>query len=181
MAAITPFKQLLLELDRTRADLAMDAAASMLSAIRKRVQQDRVSPDGSPYSPYSSRPLSPKVWSGLPVRSANKSKKIKEATKLAGGLFSYEQWRRVNNLRTDKKDFTFTGEMMNNLTVFPTKGQTSPVKVVISPRSDHLKERLEYNEKREGKEILAPSPSTIQRQEQTLAEAYERILTKYLS
>lgn len=176
----TRIKSLISEIQRKQPDIAIGVAASFLSAIRNRVQSERVGVDGQPYSDYSTRPLSPKTWPSLPSRG-NKDSKIERAKRKDNGLFSYKTWREVNNLRTDRKDFTFTGEMFQSLQLSPVASTNKGVKVTISPRTERSKKVLEHNEKREGKPILQPDQDTIQEQELIVAQELERIIQKAFS
>ena len=179
--SIQNIRNLLAELDRSRVKFATDAANTMLAQIKARVQTERVNTEGRPYSPYSTRPLSPKKWGSLPLRSSGSRREaaINRAKELAGGgLFSYKQWREANRLRTDRKDFTFTGEMLSSLKVFPAKAESGLVKIVISPRDETNKEKLGYNEARDG-EILAPDKDTVELIETVMASRYENLIKKY--
>jgi hypothetical protein len=176
----TRLKRLISDIQRNQPDIAVGVAASFLAAIRNRVQLERVGVDGQPYSNYSTRPLSPKTWPSLPSRG-NKESKIDQATKQAGGLFSYKTWRDVNDLKTDRKDFTFTGEMFKSMQVSPVAATNKGVKVTISPRTERSQDVLAANEKREGKPILQPDKDTIQEQELIVAQELERLIQKAFS
>jgi len=97
-------------------------------------------------------------------------------------LFSYKTWREVNNLKTDRKDFTFTKQLWDDMVSSPVAVETNKgVKVVISPKTARSKKVLEANEKREGKPILQPDKDTIQEQELIVAQELERLIQKAFS
>lgn len=82
---------------------------------------------------------------------------VKRLFELSGG---YKQFRELHTRQTKFVDFTFTGEMMNNIKIVSSNSEHSSGVVVIAAEKDIEKKKLAGNTKRKG-DILELSRKEI--------------------
>ena len=89
---------------------AQQVAANDLAAlVTNRVVQKGENYLGSAFSPYSKNTVAAwRFWGKSRTQAAER--KLRALSRAKGAL-SYEEFRSLNNLKTDKKNFEFTGEM----------------------------------------------------------------------
>ena len=102
-----------------------------------------------------------------------------------GDIFGFYSpaWAKVredNNLPTEAKDFTFTGEMWRDTGVLAADNTNASTTVVIGGQTQRAIELLAFNSERDGN-LLAPSDEEIQFVTDAHEERVFTILNKYLS
>ena len=140
-----------------------------LAMIEKRVRRSGVAADGNKFSPYSSKPTLVGAKSFVTKAAAESvfaSRKKRRALEwvtykghrlavLPGG---YKQIRRIEGRQVGYKGFERTSEMWKSMHVLGTKYNGSGIFVTTVGTENPLSiQKLEGNNAREGKEILALS------------------------
>jgi hypothetical protein len=141
------------------AKLVKTAGFDMVALVTDRVVQKGVSADGSRFSAYSDRPMNAKKLKGKSRRDSAE-KRVQSAIK-EGVLMSYREFREINGLKTDKKNFEFTGEMWRKFGVVRYSYSAGKFELVFGGKTAEAKKKLAKNSKREGKDISEPSKSEI--------------------
>lgn len=90
-------------------------------------------------------------------RTNNQGKKIRLAV-LEGG---YDKFRKLHGRQTNFVDFTFSGDMWNDIKIISKKTEHNTGTIVIGAEKEEEKKKLEGNTKREGT-ILDLSDSEIE-------------------
>lgn len=134
------------------------AGADLAALIKNRVVQTGRNAEGQQFSPYSEKPAPAFLYYGK-SRSAQGEQRVRAKAKKREGI-SYREFRELNNLNTDKKNFEFTGEMWRGIEVQESKkGQVSVV--VIAGNTQEVRDRLRYHTEAERINILKPSGEEI--------------------
>lgn len=152
---IDALKARLLEELPTQAKIA---GADLAALIKNRVVQTGINAEGQAFSPYSEKEVPAYLYFGR-SRSQQGENKVRAKAKKREGV-SYREFRNLNNLKTDKKNFEFTGEMWRGVEVQTTKqGQVSVA--VIAGNSQTVKDKLRYATEQEKINILKPSKEEL--------------------
>lgn len=137
--------------------VAIKAVNDMLALTINRVTQTGTASDGAPFTPYSTKPFG--AWGYLGrSRTDGAEAKVKAKVKKKESI-SYSEFRGLNNLKTDKKIFEFTGEMWRNTGIVGFSTEGGKVTVIVAGKNQLANDKLAGNSNREGKDILRPSPS----------------------
>jgi len=168
--------------------LAHDASA----AVALRVQQTGKNFRGGSFKSYSTKPMltsgttakSKSVWNKL--ASSKTSRRdldwvtIKRRGKnvhlfeLKGG---YKQLRQLEGLQTAHKDFSFSQVMWNSYGVKRTVNTNNEVVVTIGGKTQDSQDRINWNSKREGVEIINISDQELKK----LAKNLDKQIQKYIN
>lgn len=137
---------------------AKTAGADLAALIKNRVVQTGKNAEGQSFSPYSEKEVPAYLYYGK-SRSSQAEQRVRAKAKKREGV-SYREFRNLNNLNTDIKNFEFTGEMWRGVEVQETKqGQVSVV--VIAGGSQAVKDKLRYATEAERINILKPSKQEL--------------------
>lgn len=157
-----------------KADIAQKAAQisgnDLVALITTRIIQTGRDEKGQSFTPYSTRPMNANKLIGKSRRDTA-DRKITALAKV-GGLISYKDFRELNGLKTDKKNFEFTGEMFRQFGVVDFSGSGGEFIVLLDGKSNESKRKLARAAKLEGGSIVEAS-----KQELALLE---RLLISYI-
>lgn len=127
-----------------------------IALVRLRIQNKGEDSEGQSLGSYSQAVVPQPFYYGRSL-SDGAEDEIKEGS----WFLSYETFREFNNLRTDIKDLTFTGDMWRNTGVTRIENQTNKTIVTLGGQTTRAEELISYHSDKYGN-ILAPSESEIQ-------------------
>ena len=127
----------------------------MAQLIKKRVIEQGKDANNSAFTPYSTAQMPSFFYYGK-SRNASAEKAVKAAKKV-----SYKDFRSLNNLETDKKNFEFTGDMWRNFGVVSTRQENGIVKITIGGQSTDAQNKIDWLSAQENQSIIEPSASEI--------------------
>ena len=135
------------------------AANDLIALIVNRVVQRGESSDGSKFTPYSTNPVAAFRFVGKSRRnSADKKVRAKVKAKTA---LSYKEFREMNGLKSDKKNFEFTNEMWRKFGIITFVANNGNFKIEIAGTTASSQKKIEENSKRENKSIIAASAKEV--------------------
>lgn len=167
------------DLQRHTGERLVIAANDVASLVKNRVVQTGKDNSGQPFTPYSTNDVPAYKYIGK-SRTGSADTKVRQAAK-QGGALSYKQFRELNKLRTDKKNFEFTGSMWRNFGVTKAGQSGGVFSTEIGGQTPDATDKLEFLSNQEGKVISAPSKSEIDLAQKALQTWFENILIKNLS
>jgi len=134
-------------------------AIQMVGLVSERVTQTGVDFKGGNFKPYSNKTIpSYLFWGKSRTQAAEKKVRAlsrkKDSNGKKTGALSYEEFRGINNLKTDKKTFEFTGEMWRKLGVVKRTKSGTKFTVIIGGTSTAAQEKIDENSEREGISII---------------------------
>jgi len=168
--------------------VAHDASA----AVARRVQETGKNYLGNSFKPYSTKPMltsgttskSKAIWNQLASSKTSRREldwvTIKRRGKnirlfeLKGG---YKEMRRRETLQTGYKDFSFSQVMWNSYGVKRTVNSKGKVVVTIGGKTQDSQDRIDWNSKREGVEIINISDQELKK----LAKNMDKQIQKYIN
>ena len=147
---------------------------------------------GVPFKPYSTKPMltsgttskSKAIWNQL-ASNPKARKELNWVTikrrgrnirlfELKGG---YKEMRRREGLKTGYKDFTFSSVMWDSYGVKRTVNSKGKVVVTIGGKTQDSQDRIDWNSKREGVEIINISDRELD----LLAKQIDKQMQKYIN
>lgn len=132
---------------------AAQVAANDLSAlVTNRVVQKGIDHTGKPFSPYSTRTVAAFRFYGK-SRTQAAERRIRALAK-AKGVLSSEEFRKINNLRTDKKNFEFTGEMWRKFGIVRQSFTQHRVSISMGGTTTESQRKIDANSEKEGVNIV---------------------------
>lgn len=134
------------------------AGTDLAALIKNRVVQTGKNADGQAFSPYSEKQVPAYLYYGK-SRSQQAEQRVRAKAKKREGV-SYREFRNLNNLNTDIKNFEFTGEMWRGVEVQETKQGAVSV-IVIAGGSQAVRDKLRYATEAERINILKPAKEEI--------------------
>jgi len=143
------------ELQANREAESVQIGREAMALVRLRVQNDKENAQGASFGGYSTTKLPKYFFTGKSMSAAAEAK-----VKKRGAKMSYEEFREDNNLETDAKDFTFSGEMWRDTGVSEVNNTADTTTVIIGGTSERSRLLLGYNTERDG-DILELSESEI--------------------
>jgi hypothetical protein len=176
---IRGFEQAETEIRRQLERESVKAANDLARLVTNRVVQRGEDEKGAPFTPYSTKKVGAFRFFGK-SRSALGEQKVRTASK-KGKLLSYKDFRELNNLNTDRKNFEFTGEMWRKVGINSTKTIGDVVTVTIGGTTTASALKLEENTKLEGKNILNPKKTELNTIAQNLEAWMNQVLTASLN
>lgn len=133
------------------------AANDLVALIVNRVINTGKDADGNLFSSYSDNPIAAgKLWGKSRTQAAES--KVRALAKAKGAL-SYKAFRELNNLKTDKKNFEFTGEMFRKFGIIREAGNGSNFVITLGGTTEEAQRKIDANSAQEGADIIAPSKS----------------------
>lgn len=137
---------------------ALEVAAKDLTAlVANRVVQTGVNYVGTPFSPYSTSQISAVRFIGK-SRTQSAERKIQQKVKSRTAL-SYSEFRDINNLNSDKKNFEFFGEMWRKFGVVKVQNIGGKFTIGIGGTTKESQKKIDENSRREGYSIIENSDS----------------------
>lgn len=144
-------------IDATREAESIQIASELRALVRNRVQNDRTDANGNSYGGYSEAVVPQHYYYGRSL-SEGAEDKVKEGE----WLLSYEDFREANNLQTEAKDFTFSGDMWRNTGVIDVRNTNASTAVTYGGQTTRSAELISYHSEREGLSIIAASEQEVQ-------------------
>lgn len=154
---IARFDDLILFIQNELPNYAAEVAANDLVAlITNRVTIEGKDQNGNSFSSYSTNPIAAgKLWGKSRTQEAER--KVRALAKARGAL-SYKEFREINNLKTDKKNFEFTGEMFRKFGVVRnSSGPDGAFTVTMAGLTSEAQMKLDENSEQEGQSIIEAS------------------------
>ena len=130
-------------------------SADLVALVTNRVVQRGEDYTGVRFSAYSVTTVAAyRFWGKSRTQAAEK---IIRAKARAKGALSYKEFRGINNLKTDKKNFEFTGEMWKKFGVIRSVVSGSKFTVSIGGTTTASQNKIDDNSQREGLSIIEAS------------------------
>lgn len=126
-----------------------------VALVRLRVQNEGVDSNGQSFGGYSKAVVPQYYYYGRSLSDGAEDK-----VKAGDWFLSYEEFREDNNLRTDIKDFTFSGEMWRNAGVTDIQSDQYKTDVTLGGQTQRSAELLSYHSDKYGN-LLAPNEQEI--------------------
>ena len=153
------------------------AGADAAALIENRIVSKGERNDGQKFSPYSTKPVAAFRYYGRSRNAAGEAA-VKRAAKEKRGV-SYSDFRRLNGLNTNVKNFQFTGEMFQGFGVKSVQVVSfGVVEVVIGGKNSRSNLLLDAHSKRENSELTEPSKTEIDQITKAIQERIKRIVNK---
>lgn len=154
------------------------AATDLAALVADRVINKGEDHTGAAFKPYSVQTVAAwRFWGKSRNQSAEK--KVRDLSRRRGAL-SYSDFRELNNLNTNVKNFEFTGEMWKKFGVVRSSSSSTGFSVSIGGTTAASQLKIDENSAREGVSIVEASETevaTVGRTSQAwLEEQAERIL-----
>lgn len=162
------------ELQANRESESVQIGREAMALVRLRVQNEKEDAKGSSFGRYSQALVPKQFFYGKSLSAAADNKVRKR-----GGRMSYEEFREDNNLETDAKDYTFSGEMWRDTGVSSVTNTDSTTTVSIGGTSNRSKKLIGYHTERDG-DILELSESEIDFIVQANRERVLKVINKNL-
>ena len=138
---------------------AMEAGADLAAIVVNRVIQTGKDSDGNQFSPYSNVQLPAFFYfnrSRIGSAESTIRAKAKDKEKV-----SYSDFRRINNLNTNVKNFEFTGAMWRSFRPISVTVTGGVYRVTIGASNPKEAQKLEWLADQEGESIVKPSQSEL--------------------
>lgn len=168
----------------------LKSSIDLAAAVKYRVQQNGLNSTGNKFSPYSDTKVPLFFYKNAPARVPSAFARL-EAKLKAGkkegkdAKVSYKDWRIANNLKVDKKNFEFTGQMWAN---FGTAGSVRAqieggniIRLIIEGGNADAKKKLAVTSWREKRSIIEPSESELKTLQSELSNAVEFAINKAIN
>lgn len=162
------------ELIANREAESIQVAREVMAQVRLRVQTDNVDANGNTFGRYSQAVVPQWMYYGKSLSQGAEAK-----LKKGKWMTSYEDFRDYNNLQTDAKDFTFSGEMWRNTGVVRVENTTNVTTVVLGGTTQRSQELIGYHTEREGVNIIAPNEQEVNFAVEAHRERVFKVLNKY--
>ena len=153
------------------------AGADAAALIENRIVSKGERNDGQKFSPYSTKEVPAFLYFGRSRNGAGEAA-VKKAAKDKRGV-SYSDFRRLNGLNTNVKNFQFTGEMFQGFGVRSVKvlGQ-GIVEIEIGGKNARSNLLLKAHSEREGSELTQPSQSEVDLVSKGISERIKVIINR---
>lgn len=138
-------------------------AADLVALVTNRVVQKGENFKGASFSPYSIKQIGAFRFVAK-SRNNSADRKIRALAKAQTPLkntLSYEEFRELNNLRTNKKNFEFTGEMWRKFGVIQVNINGDDFLISIGGQSTTAQKKIDENSAREGISIIEANQAEI--------------------
>jgi len=127
-------------------------ANDLVSLVTNRVVQRGENFKGTFFSSYSSKTIAAfRFWGKS--RNQTAERKVRALSR-AKGVLSYKDFREINNLKSSKKNFEFTGEMWRKFGVIRVETDTNSFSVKIGGTTTASQNKIDDNSEREGISII---------------------------
>ncbi len=140
-------------------DIVHIAALDLVQEIADRVIETGQTADGGKFTPYSERPALAFLYFGQSVNAGGEAK-VRKAAK-EGRPVSYKQFRQFNGRPVDFKNFSFSNQMWRSFGVVRVYGSGAIATLEIGMKDEEAAGKLADNNRREGRNIIAPSPAEL--------------------
>ena len=163
--------------DRVIADLpamAKIAATDLAALVKNRVVQRGENADNVPFSPYSTVEVPAFFYKGKSRNSAGAA--AVTALGHQGKKLSYKEFRQVNGLKTDKKNFEFTGEMWRGVQVTDVTASGNTASATIQGGSSASKDRLAFGSSHEHISLLKGSAKEVALVQATMQKRFNNTI-----
>lgn len=152
---------------------AILVSSNDLSAlITNRVIQEGKNHTGGKFKSYSTRDVPAyKYWGKSRTQSAEKRVRTLARSR---GVLDYAEFRRINNLKTDTKNFEFSGEMWRKFGVIKEQISGDKFTVILGGKTKIAQEKIDDNSDREGVSIIEASEGEIRVIEKTIQDWLNR-------
>jgi hypothetical protein len=128
------------------------AGADLVALITNRVVQRGEDANGAKFSPYSRNTVAAwRFWGKSRTQAAEA--KVRALARARGAL-SYEEFRRINNLNTNIKNFEFTGEMWRKFGVIANTSDGQRFRISLGGTTPAAQRKMDDNSDREGISII---------------------------
>ncbi len=142
--------------------------------LKNRILNEKKDAKGSSFGTYSDTKIPSFFFYGKSL-----SKSAEDKIKNGDPFASYKDLRKANNLPVDKKNYSFSGEMLQDVGVISVTREEYSSSVTIGGQTERSKKLLKYNSERDDVNLLEPSESEIQLVSDAANERILNVLDKY--
>jgi hypothetical protein len=151
------------------------AANDLAQQIKLRVTNSGKDAQGGAFTPYSTTQMPSFFYFGK-SRNASAEQRVQRSSKKT---LSYKDFRTLNGLETNKKNFEFTGDMWRNFGVVDTKYSNGIVSVTIGGTSDDAANKIAWLSAQEKNNIVEPNATEVQGFQDHLEDWIRVVLTDF--
>lgn len=130
-------------------------AVDLIALITNRVVQRGEDYKGAPFSKYSTKPVAAFRFVGK-SRTNSADRKVRAKAKAKTAL-TYKQFRELNNLKSDKKNFEFTNEMWRKFGIITFVSNNGNFSMEIGGTTPASQKKIDENSAREKISIIEAS------------------------
>jgi len=154
------------------------AANDLAALVSNRVIQKGENYLGGQFKPYSTNTVAAwRFWGQSRTQAAEKRVRARSR---ARGVMSYVEFRGLNNLNTDRKNFQFTGEMWRKFGIVRVQLLGNNFKIRVGGTTPAAQTKIDENSAREGLSIIEANEREIALIQQStlnwIAEQADRII-----
>jgi hypothetical protein len=140
--------------------IAVKAANDLVGLVTLRVVNEKLNADNQPFSPYSTTPVPAYLYFGK-GRTSSSDRAVSALSKKRESI-SYKQFREINNLESDRKNFEFTGEMFRKFEVVRSGQQGNTAFAEVGGSTPAAQNKMNWTSQQEGRSVIEWSDSEIQ-------------------
>lgn len=166
-------------LDRIESEVEQQAAiagSDLVALITNRVIQKGQNADGGNFSPYSTKEVPAFLFFNKSRNNSAEATVRKKAKKKEP--ISYKDFRELNNLNTNFKNFEFTGSMFRGFRLLKVEKTTTGVKITIGGSNPDSEKKIGWLSEQEGQSIIRPSSEEIAIVQKNLTAWVQGIINK---
>lgn len=166
------------QIEREAADIGAGIGHDVAALVADRVVQRGQTEDGGSFSPYSTKPAPAFFFRGKSRRSSADSAVAR--LQKARTPLSYAAFRELNGLKSDKKNFEFTGEMWRGLGVTAVGFDGRTIRVTIGGKTASSGQKIGWLSEQEGRNIIEPSAAELARAARSASQRIQRTIDQAL-
>ena len=155
-------------------------ASDIIALVTNRVVQRGENYLGSKFTPYSNKTVA--AWRFWGKSRNQAAERRVRALSRARGALTYTEFRKLNNLNSDNKNFEFTGEMWRKFGIVKRSNLGQKFVISIGGTTPSAQTKIDENSAREGMSIIEASDkeASIAQQgaQEWLNDNAERILNE---
>lgn len=154
----------------------LEAGADLAALVINRVIQTGKDSNGNQFTPYSNVPV-PAFFYFNRSRTGSAESAIRAKAKKRESV-SYSDFRRINNLNTNIKNFEFTGAMWRSFRPLSVQVTGGVYRVTIGVSNATEAQKLEWLSEQEGKSIVKPTADELDLVKDNITRWVNSVLNK---
>jgi hypothetical protein len=173
---VNKYSKIAKDLPTIRLQLAMDAATDGLQLVIERLQERGEGAEGQKFDRYSEAMMPYWLINPNNYKGSGKVSKFKKNAAAKRNNGSYRALRKAYGLPTDKRTFTFEGDMLLSLDVFLESHNADETIVVTKARSRGEQDKVNWNSGMVDSNILSYNKEEIEFISQANLQRVQKLL-----
>jgi hypothetical protein len=138
----------------------LEAGQAIVAQIASRIRQKGEDEQGAPFTPYSTNQIPAWFYIGK-SRNSGADSAVKQKAKRRETI-SYKEFRQLNGLKTERKNYEFTGELFRDFKVLNVTSSGTVLTIEYGGATKQAADKLEWAKDDEGKSIILASKQEIE-------------------